>query len=249
MNLYFVFEGKTEAIVYQEWFKKLLPQFTEVNDFESVVNNNYYYESDMGVPDCYNIVANAIQDIHQIPKYAYLVLFVDADRHTVEERRKEAYERIAERLNDSKKAYLYRQLPENCELVVIVQKVCIETWFLGNRKFFVRNPQSELLRQYVEYYDVSVQNPEDLAAEFVQNEQTSTQIFGYSTKALFHEGYLRELFKERLNGIAYHKNRPKLVQEATFLHQLEMRIKANPKHLQSFQELIHFCEKIRPKML
>jgi hypothetical protein len=244
MNLYFVFEGKTEAIVYKSWFSKLLPTFTEVDNFESITHQNYYYESDMGVPDCYNVVANAIQDIHEVPKYDYLVLFVDADRHEVEE----PYQRIFERLNDPKKGYKYRKLPENCELVILVQKVCIETWFLGNRKFFVRNPQSELLRQYIHYFDVSTQNPEDLAHEFVQTDDGSSQIFGYNTKALFHESYIRELFKERLQGIAYHKHKPREVQQATYLEQLELRTQTSPTHLLSFQEFIRFCEKIRKQL-
>ena len=33
------------------------------------------YESDMGYPNCYNIVANAFQEINEYPQYNYLVLF------------------------------------------------------------------------------------------------------------------------------------------------------------------------------
>ncbi|CAD5990273.1 hypothetical protein PCC9214_05756 [Planktothrix tepida] len=51
MNLYFVFEGKTEPIVYKKWLSVLLPDLTEVNSFDAVIQNNYYYESDMGVPN------------------------------------------------------------------------------------------------------------------------------------------------------------------------------------------------------
>ena len=244
MNFYFVFEGKTEPIVYKEWFAILLPQLSEVESFDAVLENNYYYESDMGIPDCYNVVVNAIQEINEFPKYDYLVLFTDADRFTVEEKKKEAYNAISEKLINAEKNYLYKELPYNCQLVIIVQKVCIETWFLGNRKFFVRNPQSELLRKYIEYFDISIHNPEDLGSEFVQNDTGTTQIFGYSTKALFHEGYLREIFKERLNGIAYHKSKPKEVQRQIYLEQILSRIKESPSHLLSFQEFIAFCEKL-----
>ena len=137
----------------------------------------------------------------------------------------------------------YQQLPDNCQLEIIVQKVCMETWFLGNRKFFVRSPQNELLRKYVAYFDTSTNNPEGLAEEFFQNETGTAQIFGYSTKALFHEGYLREIFKERLNGITYHKNKPKEVQSKPYLEQLLLRIEDTPSHLPSFQEFIEFCKK------
>lgn len=244
MNFYFVFEGKTEPIVYKEWLSVLLPQLSEVESFDAVIDNNYYYESDMGIPDCYNVVANAIQEINEFPEYDYLVLFIDADRFSVEEKKKEAYDAISQKLMNLEKNYIYKELPNNCKLEIIVQKVCIETWFLGNRRFFVRNPQSELLRKYIEYFDVSINNPEDLASEFIQNNEGTTHIFGYSTKALFHEGYLREVFKERLKGISYQKSRPKEVQKHQYLEQIIARTKEFPSHLNTFQEFISFCESL-----
>lgn len=87
MNLYFVFEGKTEPIVYKKWLSVLLPDLTEVNSFDAVIQNNYFYESDMGVPSCYRVAANAIQEINEFPQYDYLVLFTDADRFTVSEKK------------------------------------------------------------------------------------------------------------------------------------------------------------------
>ena len=46
-------------------------------------------------PSCYKVCANAIQDINEVPKYDYLVLLTDADRFTVEEKKVEAMEKIA----------------------------------------------------------------------------------------------------------------------------------------------------------
>lgn len=239
MNFYFVFEGKTEAIVYKKWLSVLLPHLTEVDRFDAVSQNNYYYESDMGVPDCYRVAANAIQEINEVPKYDYLVLFTDADRMSVSEKKAEAFEKIEFNL----KYQPFQKLQENCTLEIIIQKVCIETWFLGNRNFFVKNPQNnETLKKYIKYFDISQSNPEDLASEFVQDEENKKEIFGYKTKALFHEGYLREIFKER--NLSYSKSRPKEVQEKFYLEQLLARIQANVDHLHSFQEFIEFCAKI-----
>ncbi|MEG4970280.1 hypothetical protein QUB11_27080 [Microcoleus sp. B6-A1] len=245
MNFYFVFEGKTEPIVYKKWLSVLLPDLTEVDSFDAVNQNNYYYVSDMGVPSCYRVAANAIQDINGFPKYNYLVLFTDADRFTVAEKKAEADEQIKLELQDKP----FKALPENCQLEIIVQKVCIETWFLGNRNFFVRHPQNNpTLTQYIEYFDVSKSNPEDLASEFVQDEENTKDIFGYKTKALFHEGYLREIFKERSSAsnksFSYRKSKPMEVQEEYYLKQLIARIEANSDHLLSFQEFIKFCRKI-----
>ena len=245
MNFYFVFEGKTEPIVYKKWLSVLLPDLTEVDSFDAVNQNNYYYVSDMGVPSCYRVAANAIQDINAFPKYNYLVLFTDADRFTVAEKKAEADEQIKLELQDKP----FKTLPENCQLEIIVQKDCIETWFLGNRNFFVRHPQhNSLLKKYIEYFDVSKSNPEDLAGEFVQDEENTKDIFGYKTKALFHEGYLREIFKERSSAsnksFSYRKSKPMEVQEEYYLKQLIARIEANSDHLLSFQEFINFCRKI-----
>lgn len=249
MNFYFVFEGKTEPIVYKKWLSVLLPELTEVDSFDAVNQNNYYYVSDMGVPSCYRVAANAIQDINAFPKYNYLVLFTDADRFTVAEKKAEADEQIKLELQYKP----FKTLPGNCQLEIIVQKVCIETWFLGNRNFFVRHPQhNAILKQYIAYFDVSTSNPEDLASEFVQDEENTKDIFGYKTKALFHVGYLREIFKERSSAsnksFSYHKSKPLEVQEKYYLEQLIARIEANSDHLLSFQEFIEFCLKIKRQL-
>lgn len=249
MNFYFVFEGKTEPIVYKKWLSVLLPDLTEVDSFDAVNHNNYYYVSDMGVPSCYSVAANAIQDINGFPKYNYLVLFTDADRFTVAEKKAEADKQINLELQYKP----FKTLPENCQLEIIVQKVCIETWFLGNKNFFVRHPQhNSLLKQYIAYFDVCTSNPEDLASEFVQDEENTKDIFGYKTKALFHVGYLREIFKERSSAsnksFSYHKSKPLQVQEKYYLDQLIARIEANSDHLLSFQEFIKFCLKIKGQL-
>ncbi|MEG4290181.1 hypothetical protein Q5692_16395 [Microcoleus sp. C2C3] len=249
MNFYFVFEGKTEPIVYKKWLSVLLPDLTEVDSFDAVNQNNYYYESNMGVPNCYKVAANAIQDINECPKYNYLVLFTDADSFTVAEKKAEADKEINLELQDKP----FKTLPENCQVEIIVQNVCIETWFLGNRNYFVRHPQDNpLLKKYIEYFDVSKSNPEDLASEFVQDEENTKDIFGYKTKDLFHEGYLREIFKERSSAsnknFYYRKSKPMEVQEKYYLDQLIARIKANSDHLLSFQEFIEFCLKIKAQL-
>jgi hypothetical protein len=246
MNIYFVFEGKTEPIVYKNWLKFLVPNLIEVEAYDSVKENNYFYESDMGVPSCYRVAANAVQEINEHNYYDFLVLCIDADRSLVEEKKQEANNQITEELKYLK----YKSLPKNCKLEIIVQKVCIETWFLGNNNFFVPRPEhNSLLKEYIKYYNVSVEDPEDLAADFEQNEDNSNEIFGYKTKALFHEGYLREIFKERnlampKINLSYRKSSPREVQEKFFLNAIIKRINTDSGHLRSFQSFIQFCSYI-----
>lgn len=256
MNIYFVFEGKSEPIVYKSWISVLIPELKEVYTFDNVTDNNFFYQSDMGVPDCYNVMANAVQEINEHPHYDYLVLCTDADRFSAEEKEKDALLKINEKLREGK--HHHKKLPENCQLVVIVQKVCIETWFLGNKTFFVRNPTNDLLKKYVSYYDVSTEDPEEMGNEFI-NEDGTESLFGYSTKALFHEGYLREIFKEhnqkrttRSNPpkrhLIYRKSNPQEVKDPHFLEQIENRVLHSPTHLLSFQNFISFCRSISKRM-
>ena len=234
MNCYFVFEGKTELHTYRAWLRELLPHLSEVNSLDMVQNNHYYTESDYGLPHSFKVAANAIQDINESnTPYDYLVLFIDADRLTIAERMKEANEKIAEHLKNMP----FQTLPEGCQFRIIVQKVCIETWFLGNRTFFVRTPQSELLRKYITHFDVSEDNPEEMPL---------LATTGCKTNAEFHERYLYEIFKERLN-IGYLKARPKEVIAPYFLQQLQQRCKDSPTHLVTFQEFLALCQELQPK--
>jgi hypothetical protein len=240
MNLYFVFEGKTEPVVYRSWLAHLVPRLTEVDSFRAVTSNEYYYESDMGVPDCFNVVCNAIQEINLHPVFDKLVLIIDADRMQISDRRESAFNAIQERLKEPK--FQYKGLPRNCTMEILVQRVCIETWFLGNRKFFVRNPQSPLLLQYIQFFDVSIHDPEELASKYRHVDCTSKYLFGYATIALFHVGYLREIFKER--HTSYFKSRPREVKEVSYLNELAKRCTDDSSHLNSFQEFIQFCSDI-----
>ncbi len=72
------------------------------------------------------------------------------------------------------------------KLLIIMQNRCIETWFLGNRKIYSRQPQSSPLLDYSCHYNISINCPELMA-----NYPT------FNTHAQFHEAYLRELFRAK----------------------------------------------------
>ena len=143
--------------------------------------------------------------------YPYLLrryLFTEADRSTISEKRAEAFEKIEFNLKNK----LFKTLRGNYQLEIIVRKVCIETWFLGNRNLLPRNRQvNKILSKYIEYFHLRLSDTEDLANGLEQNEGNTKEILGYKTKALFHEGYLREIFKER--NLSYSKSRQKEVPE------------------------------------
>ncbi|WP_196516864.1 hypothetical protein [Nostoc sp. WHI] len=121
------------------------------------------------------------------------------------------------------------------ELVLIIQNRCFETWFLGNRKIYSRQPQSKPLLDYTRYYDISVDCPEIMGNYDKSN-----------THAQFHKAYLKELF--RAKNINYSEKNPGEVLKLYYLEELLTRIKDKNHHLPSFQHFINFCNTIRPKL-
>lgn len=227
MNLYFLVEGKrTERKVYPAWLAYLLPELQQVKNYEDINQNNYYLFSGEGYPSIiYDHLPNAIEDITAIGKYNYLVVCLDAEENTVTEIKQEIYDCIQDkRINLG-----------NTKLILIIQNRCLETWFLGNRKIYSKNPQSSPLLDYTRYYNVSENCP-----ELMGNYQ------GFNTHAQFHEAYLRYLFHEK--NISYSKRNPGDVLKQYYLEELFKRIQAEEQHLPSFRIFIDFCNMIQPQL-
>ncbi|CAD0233235.1 conserved hypothetical protein [Planktothrix agardhii] len=88
MNIYFLVEGKsTEKKIYPKWLEYLIPNLVRVQYYDQVENNNYYLISGQGYPRIlYDGLENAVDKILEAPRYDYLVICVDADEESVEER-------------------------------------------------------------------------------------------------------------------------------------------------------------------
>jgi hypothetical protein len=73
-----------------------------------------------------------------------------------------------------------------CELKIVVQNRCIETWFLGNRKMYAPNPNDEKLIAYSRYYNVKKDDPELMGNYLPEH-----------THQDFHLQYLRAMLREK----------------------------------------------------
>ncbi len=114
--------------------------------------------------------------------------------------------------------------PSKTPCHIIIHNCWIETWFLGNGPMMRRNPQSEKLRKWKAFYDVSRDCPEFMTA-----------FASYRIRAQFHEDYLEERLLER--GLRYSKKFPGPVQEEAYLRSLVERHEQT-SHLQSFGRLL-----------
>lgn len=227
MNIYFLVEGRrTEKKVYPQWLGHILPELEETNDAFSVDDMKFYVFNGNGYPSILNNhLKNAVEDVNSIGKYQYLVMCIDADEVEVDFRKQEVEAFIANK---------QIELNENTEFILLVQNRCIETWCLGNRRVYKRNPTEEVLREYIEFYNVSADDPELMG-----------KISDFETHAQFHASYLKEMLYER--NIRYTKKNPNGVTSATYLNELIER-NLDTNHIVTFRSFIEFCNKLKKEI-
>ncbi|OWP83002.1 hypothetical protein BWK59_12835 [Flavobacterium davisii] len=215
MNLYFILEGeKTEVILYPKWISHLRPDLKQVDFERDVVENNYYIFSGGGIPSIYNHTVNAIKNINDNPVFDKLIVCLDGEEIGVNARIAEIKEYI------QKSGVI---LNDKCEIEYVIQNVCIESWFLGNRKIVKRIPENIKLREFIQYYNVVENDPELM-----------DKMEGFRNKAHFHFAYFREILKE--HNLTYSKSRPKVVLEESFLNELKNRTEQT-NHLPTLKSL------------
>ncbi|MDO7172787.1 hypothetical protein [Mariniflexile sp. AS56] len=227
MNLYIIVEGEqTEMMLYPRWIQYFIPELTRVDNFENITKNSYYLFSGQGIPSIYNHVVNAIKDINKIKRYDYLIVVLDADEISVEERK----QKVIDSINNSG-----IELNHACKLEIIVQSRAVETWFLGNRSVYKRNPQGERFKLYSRFFNVEINDPEQMEKSF-----------GFKRIAHFHESYLREMLKEY--NIKYRKSNPGEVLKDYYLKELINRTNDKGEHLKSLFHCFNIFIAIKNKI-
>jgi len=224
MNLYFLVECLTERKLYPKWLECLLPSFTRVFSPGEAYENNYYLISGGGFPSLLdNHLTSSVQDIADSGNYDYLILALDADEMAVHDKVEEVTARLAD---ESMTLY-------PCELKIVIQNRCIETWLLGNRIVFSRNPTAEALIGCIRFYNVFDNDPELMFKPVTFEESVST----------FHYEYLRVMLAER--NIRYSKKYPKDALEPYYVEQLKNRLRQTPGHLNTLEDFFDFCTSIK----
>lgn len=226
MNFYIIVEGeKTEMSVYPAWLSLLAPAYTRIANFDDVNENNYYIFCGGGIPSIYTHVTNAVLDINEInskggPHYDYLLVCLDTEG----ENRDYIMQQIEKQLKSEGVSL------QNAELVVFEQKVCMETWFLGNQNVFKDNPQNPEYLDFIRYYNVGRDNPEEMGN---MNENK------FTTTAKFHLRYLKRMLEER--NMTYSKKNTEDVQQQAYLQQLIRRYEETG-HLSTFGSWYEFVK-------
>lgn len=224
MNFYMLVEGKsTEMKVYPKIIEQCHPEYVLVNDLEDISENSYFMFSGHGMPALYNAIRPALEDIKLFneshkEKITQFVICLDTDYYGSEE---ETYYRIMQEIQ--------KNSADGVEVSVILQTMCIETWFLGNQDAFPEKYGNEFER-YVKYYDVSVDDPEKM-----RKPEEASSIGNYS------KTYLKKMLNE--TGRTYSVSRIKDVTTPAYIAGMEKRLKRTG-HIQSYRYLQKFLEKL-----
>ena len=211
--------------VYPAWLSILAPTYTRIENAWDVAENNYYIFSGGGIPSIYTHVKNAVLDINSINdkgqvRYDYLLVCLD----TEEESRDYILKQIEKVLLSNNVAL------RSVELIVFEQKVCMETWFLGNQFVFKDNPQNPEYLDYIQYYNVGENNPEEM-----RNMDENR----FATTAQFHLRYLKKMLEER--RMTYSKNNTIAVQQQAYLEKLIKRFEETG-HITTFGSWYEFVK-------
>ncbi|MEE4359232.1 MAG: hypothetical protein V2I97_22370 [Desulfococcaceae bacterium] len=223
MNLYFLVEGKTERKLYPKWIEYLIPSLKRIDAPNDADKNCYYLISGGGYPGLLdNHLLNSTQDINNVGTYDYFIIVLDSDEVTINEK----VEEVENRINEENITI------GNCQLKIIVQNRCIETWLLGNRNVFPRRPTTPELIEYIKFYNVFTKDPEYMLrpAQFQE------------TIAIFHSEYLRLMLAEK--NIRYTKKYPKDTIKPYYIDGLKNRLIQTSDHLFTLKNFFDFCENI-----
>jgi hypothetical protein len=214
MNIYVVTEGKTEAIVYKCWIPFVNDKLISIDHLSELSANNIYIVSAKGYPDYFNIIANAIEDVNTINAFDRLVISVDSEDLTREEKINELREFVA---------------PKWCrvEVRIVIQHFCFETWALGNRKIVRPNTTSVRLREYCRLFNVRSNDPELLPAK--SDEELN--------RSQFAKKYLRTALNDKFKNLTYSTGDPQALLHEKYFVQIEKRLKET-QHIASFQDFL-----------
>jgi hypothetical protein len=215
MNIYLITEGKTEAVIYECWVPFLNNSIVPVFNINDVVENNMLIVSAKGYPDYFQIISDAIDDINATNLFDRLVIVIDSEEMTKEEK----FQEIINFTN---------QFSCSCEIKIIVQHFCVETWALANRKIIRKNTKSSRLRAFKKIHNVLILDPELLPA----NKDLEL------SRAKFAELYLKVALNDRYKQLTYTKSRPIPLLNQSYYEQVKNRFEQT-SHIPSFEDFLH----------
>lgn len=225
MNLYFLLEGRrSEAMIYPSWLASIDRPFKRMMAIDDVIvspGRSFFCFSANGYPSIVGgHLKNAISDIKKFPGYDWLIVCLDVDESTSDDRIREVEEK-------AKAAGLGTTATR---LFVVAQSRCIESWLLGNPRLIGDAPPP-YLAELRDFYDIRRLCPERMGKPR-----------SWTNHAQFHFHYVREAFKAK--HMCYTKSNPGDAATASYFASLRTRVERDPGCLPTFQRFVEFIEAI-----
>lgn len=229
MNLAFLVEGVTELKLYPKWINhfSMTPLTECTTGYSDVIDNQFTIFNVNGIGKMVTGIPAAINAIIANPVFTYLVIIVDADDNNITNSLAFIQNIIASAPS----------LPPNCQIKIIVQQVCIETWFVGHTDYYLaaKSCKNKGIQDFMLQYDVENNDPE------LMHNLLSTKIHSISA---YHATFLYFMLKGADKSWKYKKSTVDILIDIPYLQRLEQRLIETPTHLQSFSNMISFLKSI-----
>jgi hypothetical protein len=215
VNLYIAVEGEVGEIqVYRSWVPLVNPALSYVDHISEIRDNNFYIVSGGGYPNYFEVIDAAIQDVNNLNNIDRLVIAVDSEELSYEEKLTEMETHLAESHCSS-------------QVKVIVQHFCLETWALGNQKAVPKHPHNGALHRYMHFYNVRSKDPALLTGYEVEN----------LNRCQFAEKYLRRALNEKYKNLTYSKSNPTALLHHKYFERVQYRL-SHTGHIESFRNFL-----------
>jgi hypothetical protein len=215
VNIHVVVEGEVgEAHVYKHWIPLVNPSLSYVGHVSAIQRDNFAIIAGNGYPHYFEIIDAAVEDVNSLGNINRLVIAVDSEEMSYADK----YSELQQHLSNLSCA---------ADIRIVIQHFCLETWALGNRAILSSNRQSRQLREYVNFFNVRINNPELLS--------------GYPrerlNRAQFAGKYLKYALNEKYQNLTYSKNNPKALLHPKYFGHVRDRF-VQTGHIPSFEHFL-----------
>lgn len=217
MNIYVIVEGRTATKkIYKTWIPLVNQDLQHIDYLQDLEQNNFFILAGYGQSELLgDRVTTAIEDVNTLP-FDRLVIGIDSEDKDYLEKQLEVSDRVD-------------RIGCNVEVRYIIQHFCLETWLLGNKNTFRKNPQDNELLSYKALFDVRLNDPELLP----DNEEKSWN------RSQFAYHYLRVGLRDVYGSrVPYTKKNPGIVARKGYFNQVRRRC-LEEQHILSFQAFLN----------
>lgn len=214
MNIYIVLEGEAGAKkLYKRWIPLVNPNLIYIDYINEIKDNNFYILAGFGQPYFLQRVEKAVEDVNKNEIFNRLVIAVDSENSDLREKQIEVSKRVD-------------RIGCRVEVKYVIQHFCVETWLMGNRNMFRKNPGDKELVEYMKIFNVRNNDPALLPPH--PEKALNRAQFAYE--------YLRagigDVHSNR--GLLYSKKDPGIAAQEGYFHQVKSRC-VEKQHIFSFK--------------